>query len=156
MELNKYQEGKIYKISCDTYDKIYIGSTVQKLFQRLASHKAKKECYSKELFKYPNVKIELIERYPCNSKDELRIREQYYINENKDLCINIKKAYISKEDIYERDRLNRINVYELNKDAIRKKQKEKMICNCGIEICKSHKLRHIKTNKHIELIKNKE
>lgn len=153
MELNKYQEGKIYKIICDDFDKIYIGSTVQKLCMRLASHKSKQCCHSRELFKYPNVKIELIERFPCSSKDELRIREQYHINENKNQCINNKNAYISIQDMKERDRLNRIEHYRLNKDVIREQQKEKIICECGIELNKNHKSRHIKTNKHIELMK---
>jgi hypothetical protein len=152
-ELNKFQEGKIYKIICDDFDKIYIGSTVQKLSQRLASHKAKQCCYSKELFEYPNVRIELIEQYPCNSKDELTKREQYYINENRDICINNKNAYISKEDAKERDRLHLIEYYRLNRDVIREQQKEKMICECGVEINKNHKQRHIETEKHIELMK---
>jgi len=152
-ELNKFQEGKIYKIICDNFDKIYIGSTVQKLSQRLASHKANQCCHSKKILEYPNVRIELIEQYPCNSKDELRGREQYYINENRDICINNKNAYISKEDAKERDRLHLIEYRRLNKDVINEKQREKMICDCGLEINKSHKLRHIETEKHIELMK---
>lgn len=152
-EFNKFQEGKIYKIICDDFDKIYIGSTVQKLGQRLASHKAKQCCYSKELLTYPNVRIELIEQYPCNSKEELRIREQHHISENRDICINNKNAYISKEDAKERNRLHMIEYCKLNRDAINEKLREKMVCECGLKINKNHKVRHIKTEKHIELMK---
>lgn len=36
---NKYQEGKIYKITCEEdVSKVYIGSTYQKLAYRLKEH----------------------------------------------------------------------------------------------------------------------
>lgn len=32
---------------------------------------------------FEHFKIELVERYPCNSKEELNIREQYYLDLHK-------------------------------------------------------------------------
>src|SRR4051794_11410989 len=39
----------------------------------------------------------VIENYPCNDRKELRIREEYWIEQNKDNCINKKRAYSSPE-----------------------------------------------------------
>jgi hypothetical protein len=142
-QLNKYQEGKIYKIICDDFDKIYIGSTVQKLYVRFARHK-ELDTAAKELFKYPNVRIELIERFPCNSKDELRIREQYHINENKDQCINIFYAYISKEDANEKHKLYKKQWMQDNHARIY----EQCICECGSSYSKKHYERHKTSRLH--------
>ena len=97
-----YQNGKIYKITSNKTEKIYIGSTAHEyLSQRMRTHKSDygkwkngKPCYvsSFELLQYDDCLIILIEAFPCNSKDELRAREQHWINENKDVCLNIKKA----------------------------------------------------------------
>ena len=39
--MNKYQNGKIYKITSKQTDDVYIGSTIQELNKRLIHHKAK-------------------------------------------------------------------------------------------------------------------
>jgi group I intron endonuclease len=93
-----YQNGKIYKIWNEVNDKIYIGSTTQLLCQRMAQHVnrinhkdypiyiAMRE-HGKDVFR-----IELIENFPCNSKDELTAREGFYIRQydtfNKDKGYN--------------------------------------------------------------------
>ena len=76
-----YQNSKIYRLWCDETDKIYIGSTTLKLCNRLAHHKSShNSCRSKTLFEISNnVKIELIENYPCNSKEELNKKEGEHI-----------------------------------------------------------------------------
>ena len=98
-----YKLGKIYKLCSNKTDKIYIGSTAQKyLSTRLARHKQYikewmngKHNYvtSFEMFKFDDVKIILIESYPCDNKDQLHAREQYWIDQNKDICINHQKAF---------------------------------------------------------------
>jgi hypothetical protein len=141
--MNKYQEGKIYKIICDNYEKIYIGSTIQKLYVRFSRHK-KGDTAAKELFKYQNVEIQLIERYPCNSKDELRIREQYHINENKDICINISNAHTPKEEAIEKNKLYKKQWAKDNHNRIY----EQCICECGASYSKPHYERHKKSILH--------
>ena len=88
---NKYASGKIYKLTSKQTDNIYIGSTIQTLTRRLLQHKYDiKRGYnnsSKEILKYDDVRIELIEEYPCNIKKELHTRERYYI-ENTPNTIN--------------------------------------------------------------------
>ena len=102
------ENGKIYKLVSDSTDKIYIGSTNEKyLSRRLAKHKAcfwewimDEQCYmsSYELIKYIDVRIVLIKNYPCETRDELRIKEQEYINKYRDICVNKQKAYLSQEE----------------------------------------------------------
>jgi len=84
-----YQKAKIYKLWSPQgeEDEIYIGSTCNELYKRKNGHKRNNDCRSKILFeKYDDVRIELIEYYPCNNKEELFKKEGEYIRENK--CLN--------------------------------------------------------------------
>ena len=87
---NKYHNGKIYKITDGAYRVCYIGSTVQPLCNRMAEHRKDNKrfetglatvvCASFKLldeYGIENCKIELIEAYPCENKEELRKREGY-------------------------------------------------------------------------------
>ena len=69
----------------------YYGSTCESLSQRMTRHRAKYTAYLKgnitntrsfdlfDEFGIENCKIELVENCPCNSKEELRRREGYYM-----------------------------------------------------------------------------
>jgi hypothetical protein len=112
-----YQNGKIYKITSPSTDKIYIGSTVQPLNKRFINHKS---CYNRGLNKssgkiiqYDDCQIELIEEYPCNTKNELEHREQYYMNLYKELLVNsynsIQKCRKEQNRIYRDNPINKQN-----------------------------------------------
>ena len=132
-----YQNGKIYKIWSLQTDKIYIGSTTDTLSRRLAGHKQdfKRDCscYSKDILKYGDAKIELIETFPCNIKEELYAREGHHIRLNKDFIINHNIAgRTDKEYFKERYQNNKEKIknkskvyYENNKINILEKSKEK-------------------------------
>lgn len=102
MAENKYQRGKIYKIFSNQTEDVYVGSTCENyLSSRLSGHKQKFKCWlvdqkdyvsSIELVKYDDAVIVLVESYPCNSKDELRAREQHWISITPN-CINSRLAY---------------------------------------------------------------
>jgi hypothetical protein len=91
-----YSQGKIYKIVCNKTGLIYIGSTYRSLQQRLKEHEYDSKRYlDKKCNKFVSsiyvifnndYRIELIENYPCSSKDDLKIKEYYYIS-NID-CVN--------------------------------------------------------------------
>jgi hypothetical protein len=82
-----YQNAKIYKIWSPMGNEIYIGSTIQKLYARLSAHKTKGGCSSKILFeKYDDVRIELIEYFPCDNKEQLNKKEGEYIRKLD--CVN--------------------------------------------------------------------
>ena len=98
-----YQHGKIYRLECG--DLIYIGSTTYQLSARKAKHKcdyiAGRTYRSVLLYQYAvenglslteDIRIELIENYPCNSKEELNAIEGKYIRQYKEeyreKCVN--------------------------------------------------------------------
>lgn len=97
-----YAEGKIYKIISNNIEKIYIGGTTKRLLsQRLSKHVNHIKRYnegrqndisSRQIIEAGDYKIVLIERYPCESKDELAAREQFWIDQNKDICVNKNNA----------------------------------------------------------------
>lgn len=137
-----YQKGKIYKLVSDHTDEIYIGSTIQKLSQRLSKHacdfrKGNNGCTCKKLFDLGDVKIVLIENVPCNSKEELYKRERHYIETTN--CVNKyipgrtnaenyqdKKEEISKQkkEYYIKNNDKIKEYYLKNKEEISKKIKE--------------------------------
>lgn len=130
-----YNNGKIYKIVCNKTGLIYIGSTTKNTIQtRLKEHEArfkkntggKYTCY--EILKNNDYKIELLEEVNCNSKDELKNKERYYIEKIE--CVN---SVIPGRTRKERDNLkvNKIKksisdkkYYEKNKIKIRESQKD--------------------------------
>jgi len=93
----KYENGKIYKIIDNTNGDIYVGSTCNKLSRRITNHRASYNCYlnpnikqgymrSFDILKNNDYKIILIEEYPCENKEQLLLREQYWIDKLD--CIN--------------------------------------------------------------------
>ena len=104
-----YQESKTYKIYNTINDDIYVGSTTQKLCEIMRDHRycinnqKKKDRTLYQAFREHGIEhffIELIEKCPCNDKDELRKKEGEYIRELKpSLNMNIAgrtcKEYIT-------------------------------------------------------------
>jgi hypothetical protein len=132
-----YSQGKIYKLYIG--DLLYIGSTAQpRLSMRFAQHKnnykqwiknGEKYYSSFELFKIAVPTIELIELFPCGSKDELNAREGYHQRVND--CVNKQIAGRSKteygEAYYQANRpqiVERKKVYyEANRQRLIERQK---------------------------------
>ena len=157
--MNKFNLGKIYKITDHTNNNIYIGSTIQKLKQRLRGHERDAyhpfiNCASKSIILNNEYTIDLLIDYPCESCEQLRMKEQEFINIIS--CINKSKAYTSKEEKEE----NRKNYYKYHKKDILDKKKDYdsnyINCECGGGYSMSHRARHLKTKKCINFfnIKN--
>ena len=89
-----YQLSKIYKLVSNKTSDIYIGSCLMRLSTRLSTHKSKSNTtVSKKLFTDDAIiTIVLIENFPCNTKNELKARELYYITTNN--CINVNKPFV--------------------------------------------------------------
>ena len=198
-----YQNGKVYAIRSHSTDKIYIGSTTQKLFKRLSSHVAdykRNHCVSsREIIGLGDYYIELLCDYPCERKEQLYAKEGEYIRQYKCKCVNrfiagrsIKEfRENNKEQILEQNKQWRNDnkekiikyrdnnkeqlaeqkkkFYENNKEKIleqrkqryfnnkeqikeQEKNKPKYTCECGSIMSSNHKVRHIKTTKHINFI----
>ena len=136
-----YQNGKIYKLWSPQGNEIYIGSTINSLAKRLGGHKSKRNCRSKYLFQnYTDVRIELIQEYPCNNKMELNKREGEHIRANN--CLNKEIAGRTRQEYYEdnKEKLAEKNKkwYENNKEKLAERHKEYYDSNKG-KIAERHK-----------------
>ena len=149
--MNRYSAGKIYQIIAPDNSK-YIGSTISTLTARFGNHrrayKSWKDGKQKnttvfELFDnhgVENCKIELIENYPCNSKQELERREgeiikttvcinqviagrtsKEYRQDNKDILSNKFKEFY--ENNKERELSRTRQYYIKNKDQVKERMK---------------------------------
>ena len=140
-----YQDGKIYKIT-GTNDEgkelIYIGSTVQKLCVRFGGHKKDmkndKNVTSQQVLICSNCLITLIELFPCNSKEELLMRERYYydlydcVNKMKPILLEGEKKEYEKEYYIENADKKKENVKQYrieNADKIKEYKKQYRIEN---------------------------
>ena len=119
-----YQKAKIYKLWSPQgeEDEVYYGSTCNDLRYRKSQHKNKSHiCKSKILFeKYDDVRIELVEDYPCNNKQELNKKEGEFIKNNK--CLNKVIPDRTKQEWYED---NKEKITKQTKEWI-EKNKEKL------------------------------
>lgn len=99
-EDNKYHNGKIYKLT--HLDRmIYIGSTIVSLETCLEFHKehSKNPENKSKIYKYirenvEDIKIELIEEYKCENKQQLESKEGKYIMEYYSDILNEKVPII--------------------------------------------------------------
>ena len=158
MESDDYKNSVIYRIYCKNPDikDCYIGSS-KCIQDRMNSHK--KACNNIESNKY-NLKIyefirnnggwdnfdyEILEYYPCNNFEELRQKEQEYIN-NFEILLNSTNAYVSEKERKEKTAItkkiwrNTENGYKISNESqkryddkvknnpeLRQKKKEKRI-----------------------------
>lgn len=168
-----YKRSKIYKICSSHTDKVYIGSTCERLLcMRFSSHQAAYRRWQKgkrrfissfDIIKYSDAYIELIESYPCDNKDELRQREGYWIKTID--CVNRKiegrsnkqwridnKAKIAQYNIDNKDKIAKCKAkYRIDNKA---KLNAKTDCPCGGRYNIKHKSTHMKTKRHQKFIEN--
>ena len=178
----KYEDGKIYKIVCNVTNLVYIGSTCQRLSQRLAKHVSDYKCWKDGKFNYVtsfkileggDYDIVLIKNVKCNNKEELHAQERKVIESMK--CVNKAHPTRTKKEYYE-DNLENIKEkskqrYEdkkaellkqmkqyrdENKDKIKEQQSQKFTCECGGHYTNGHKSQHIKSSKHQKFINKTE
>ena len=181
---NKYQNGKIYKIVDIGYNKCYIGSTCESLNMRMARHRYKYKYYLQGKVEHTrsfylfdeycadNCKIELIEYFPCNTKEELLAREGHYIKTceciNKQIAGRTKAEYNQEniEDNRERCKQWRKNNPDKHKASNRRyiaehkeelstKYRAKIECECGCYISYRNMSAHKRSKKHQNNLKQK-
>jgi hypothetical protein len=100
-----YLNSKIYQIIPVCGGGVYIGSTTRPLSERMNEHRCRakqnKICSSKKIFDeygMDNCRIELIENYPCNSKEELEKREGEIQRQR--ACVNTAVAKQTKSEYW--------------------------------------------------------
>jgi len=149
-----YKNGKIYRVVCSETDRQYIGSTCSTLVKRLSNHKRKKDCMCKDFI---TPKIFLIEDYPCDRKEQLLMRERFYMESME--CVNLKRPIVTKDEQLkhnreyyqenkEQIRQQKKDYYKNNKEQLSKKGKLNFDCECGGKYQHSDKAKHKKTKKH--------
>ena len=129
--------GYIYKICNKNTDKIYIGSTVNEIEERLNEHKRdykkylnnkKKYITSFEIINDQTCFVELIVEVHFDNKHQLHKRERMFIEMYKDICVNkIIPTRTRKE--YDEDNKEKLKEYskkyrEDNKDKTKEYFKE--------------------------------
>jgi len=130
-----YANGKIYKIWSTQTEQIYIGSTCTALCSRLAKHRNNFKQYkvgkrgymtSFEILKYGDAKIELIEDFKTDRREQLTAREGHYIRTLN--CVNKRIENRTKKEYYEanKDEIkeHKKQYYEDNKDKIKEYKKQ--------------------------------
>ena len=149
-------KGKIYMIKSKQTDKVYIGSTIKTLNIRFRGHKTLKDCTSQEILKYSDAKIELIECYECENKEQLTRREGEYIKKYN--CVNERIAGRTRQEHYQENKeelLQKKKEYrEKNKEVINEKAKEYYQENK--EVINEKKKDHYQENREEVLKKAKE
>jgi hypothetical protein len=134
-----YSKGKIYKLWSPSKNLVYYGSTVQTLPQRLAKHKNgnnnNRKCTSSLILACEDYKMELIEEYSCNNKQQLYNKEGEYIKNNE--CVNkvingrTRIEYAKEYRIKNREKRNEYNkqYIENNKEQNKEYHKQYRIDN---------------------------
>lgn len=147
-----YQKAKIYKLWSPSKNLVYYGSTCETLPQRLAKHKYAHKVYNEQnkghncgsfvIFDCEDYKMELLEEYPCNNKQQLLKKEAEYIKSNE--CVNPQIPARTQKEYYQDNKDTKIaknteyaknnpevnkqatkKYYENNKEKILEKRKEK-------------------------------
>ena len=168
-----YQQGKIYKIyNKNNPERCYIGSTTQCLCERWRSHKEtfknnRKYTTAHRLFQdygLENCIIELIESFPCTTKEELNGREGHWIRTLGSGCVNkmimgrTRQQYRidTKEHKREVDRVyreknkdKRKNYYRLWKERLEKSNEIYECSSCNYKTKRKDTFnRHLRSNRH--------
>ncbi len=163
--MNKYENGKIYKLINTEGALTYIGSTTQSLAKRKSNHHEKYKQWKNGKYHYVTsfkifdndewgCQIVLIEDFPCESKIELERQERFHIESIE--CVNKYRPTRTKQE-WKQDNKEKVkelhSIYrENNRIKIRENNNEKHDCVCGGKYTFAHKARHMKTSKHQDYI----
>ena len=168
-----YASGKIYKeVNINDPDEFYVGSSKNELRKRHNDHKAcsKDPLNTAALYVRmreigcDNFRIVLLEEWPCDTKDQLRAREDHWIVQLKPK-LNVKRAFLTEAEKLENHLQNNKEYREdnpvfwseraksyhaANKEAIHARKSEKKKCpDCSAMISSACMARH-KRLKHFD------
>lgn len=129
----KFQNAVVYVLQCiDNY--YYIGSTINNPRFRLNNHKKDSIQFPDRLvykhineIGWDNVQLQVVETYPCDTKEELRLKEDEMIkcSLNDEYCLNYQRASVSAEERKE----NIANYYLTHRDQILQQHKQYLEAN---------------------------
>ena len=166
-----FRNGRIYKILNYVDNECYVGSTTQALSKRMVAHRAAVyRSISRNIPLYikmreagvENFYIELIEEYPCDNIEQLRMREGRHIRElgtlNKRVAGNTKEQSLKqhRENNKEAISQKKKDYRSRNRELLAERRKTTYTCACGIVCRVDCKARHERTKKHQTFIANSE
>lgn len=143
MTMENYKNGKIYAIrSRKNIEHVYYGSTFQDLEKRMLQHNSDavgvdRFRSSAMIISCGDAYIELVEEFPCNTKQELEKREGWY-QKNK-MCVNKKVAGRTDSEYREDNRETIRKNWHDNRTENNAKQRERHNNNKHIDNMRSHK-----------------
>jgi hypothetical protein len=150
-----YSRAKIYRLVCDDPELVYYGSTtLEKLCNRLSQHtsgfkhKNQTKVTAHSLYEVGGVKIELVEDFPCENKDQLRAREAFYIRNN--LCVNKKIPGRTPRE-YAKDHPEKTKEWN-RKTYLNSNKAEKINCDLCDTICRRDALLKHKKRFHTDTL----
>jgi hypothetical protein len=161
-----YANTVIYEIICD--GECYVGHTTN-FERRKIQHKSrclnetenfKLYVFIREHGEWENCEMSIIENYPCENKREAEMREEHWRVE-KNAILNEKKAYITKEQIRQRDTIQQNIRYKNNREKINtqrkiRDEKNKDKINKQVKNWREKNKEHIQKQKQIWIEKNKD
>lgn len=111
-----HDEGSVYRLISPNTDKVYIGSCIRTLKQRLSLHirnKDRSNITSKIIIDAGDADIELIEQVFFTDIAELREREKHHI-QNTPNCVNKRNRYKTLKEVqsaYRKGKQEALNAY---------------------------------------------
>ena len=154
----EYAKSKLYQIKNTIDNDTYVGSTTEPLDIRMSKHRhevtrgsaqpihAKMSELGTKCFY-----IELIEEYPCASKQELAAREGHYIRERGTLNKVIAGRSNQQWKQEHKEQIADINkqYYSKHREDNLQYKREKVTCECGRIIRRSGMSEHRKSKLHV-------
>jgi len=135
-----FSNGKIYCLHCGDY--FYYGSTTLPLSLRLSLHlsyaQVGRTALSEKIREVgaQNIKITLVQDFPCESSLELKRHEDIFVRNAKynQRCLNQRHGYVSQE--------NRIKY-------MKEHRSQKILCSCGKSVTNGNIARHRRSTRHL-------
>lgn len=129
----------VYALRSNQTDKIYIGSTVKPLENRFNSHKYFYAKYLKDtennifctpfnILKFEDCYIDILNTYENITLEELKQKENEYINTHKNICVNKNNAYDTNQERRETQK----KFQSVYKKGLKTKHKVCPNCNCEL------------------------
>lgn len=153
--------GSVYKLTSPNTDKCYVGSTKSTLRRRLNHHISTYKMYclgrkvrqmsAFDIIKAGDVSITLLEEVKFSDPKVLSVKEGEWIQKTD--CVNkLIAGGMSPEDRIQRMKEHRKKWRDNNVDRVRSKGRERMTCECGMEVSKANIISHRHRALHRERI----
>jgi hypothetical protein len=151
--------GRVYKITNEDESIVYIGSTTKTLQARWSGHKCEFKGWidGKRLNRcsiYNHFQEHGIDSFEIHLVSEHEIEDQHQLLEFEQLvidttnCVNQIRAHRTDQQ-----RLEGLRTYgRLNKETIKARLAERIICECGTDIARGRRAKHQRTQKHQRLM----